>query len=426
MVGGRTRQKQHQSLHFAPKRTRRSPARTIAVVIVVVLVVLVAAVAKAAATAVPRLTVHRLVASSVVIGGTAPSPAWPAGGEAAVEVQGLPSLGSSGGRTPQPIASLAKIMTAYVVLRDHPITTGQNGFTVTITAADVDDYNNRAAQAQSVVAVVQGETLTELQLLQGLLVASGNNLAAVLADYDAGSQTAFVAKMNATAKSLGMTHTTYTDPSGLASTTVSTAGDQLILAAKAMADPVFARVVAMTSVDLPDAGTLSNFNTAVGANGYVGIKTGSDSTAGGCLVFANHKTVDGRSYTILGAVLGQDAGQQSTQTLIAAAVRAANALVQSVARSVSVQTILPAQSEVAVVKNAQGATVPITTSQPLSVLGYGGMTVPLTVELSQVGTKLPAGQKVAVVSAAGGASVAATASRTMPSVAFSWKLLHDY
>ncbi len=63
--------------------------------------------------------------------------------------------------------------------------------------------------------VQPGEELTERQLLNGLLVHSANNFADVLAQWDAGTMPAFVAKMNAAAAALGMAHTHYADASGL-------------------------------------------------------------------------------------------------------------------------------------------------------------------------------------------------------------------
>ncbi len=85
-----------------------------------------------------------------------------------------------------------------------------------------------------------GEQLTERQALQALLLPSANNIAAVLAQWDAGSASRFVARMNATARSLGMTHTRYTDPSGYDDATVSTAADQVRIVDRAMRLPVFA------------------------------------------------------------------------------------------------------------------------------------------------------------------------------------------
>lgn len=398
----------------------------LAVVLALVVIVVAAGVVKAALASDPRLSVREVIPATQVLPGTPPKPAWPATGEAAVEVQGLPPLGSSGPSTPVPIASLAKIMTAYVVLHDAPLKPGSSGYTLTVSAADAADYQTRLAQLQSVVAVAAGEKLTELQLLQGLLVGSGNNFAVLLADHDAGSTSAFVSKMQSEARSLGMSHTTYTDPSGLNTSTVSTASDQLILASKAMANPVFASIVAMPSVTLPVAGKVLNYNTAVGTNGYTGIKTGSDSIAGGCLVFANQQSVGGHTVTILGAVLGQDRGVQSTPALIAASLQAANALVTSVRGTLGVKTIVPSGTVVATVTNPQGKRVSAVTTSPLTMTGYGGMSVPLSVSLEPVGTTLQSGETVGKVSIPGGAFATVQARSTMPPVPFTWKLLHDY
>jgi serine-type D-Ala-D-Ala carboxypeptidase (penicillin-binding protein 5/6) len=413
-------------LHFKTKPRRRSPLR-LAVFALVGVAILAGAVAVRAATeSVPDLAVKRMLATSVDLPGPQPKVAWPAAGEAAVGVQGMGSLGSSGPTQPRPIASLAKIMTALVVLQDHPMAPGQSGFRLTVSAADVADYQGRVAQQESVVAVSQGESLDERQLLQALLVASGNNIAAILADFDSGSSAAFVAKMNSTAQRLGMVHTTYTDPSGLAASTVSTASDQLILAARAMAIPAFAQVVAMPSVNLPVAGTIANFNRAVGTQGFIGVKTGSDAASGGCLVFANTQSVGGRSVTILGAVLGQASGQPDTATLTAAALSAASALVRSAAAAVAVRTVLPAGSVVAVVTSPSGARTNVTTSQPLTAFGLAGQTVPLSMTVSPLGSHLSAGQTVATVTAATSQtpSAAATATSPLAGPSLSWRLSH--
>ncbi len=110
--------------------------------------------------------------------------------------------------------------------------------------------------------------------------------------------------MNAAAQSLGMLHTTYTDPSGLAATTVSTARDQLLMATAAMTNPVFAAIVALPSATFPMAGTVVNFNHDVGHYGIVGVKTGSDSQAQGCWAFAAARTVAGAPHAVFGVVLG--------------------------------------------------------------------------------------------------------------------------
>ena len=181
-----------------------------------------------------------------------------------------------------------------------------------------------------------GEQLTERQLLEALLIPSGNNIARMLAAQVAGSETSFVAEMNAEARALGMDHTTYTDPSGFDPSTVSTAADQLRVLQQAMRFPVFRQIVSMASVTLPVAGTLTNFNPLI-ADGYAG-KTGSDSAAGGCLAFFTQVTVGGRGLTAVGVVLGQGQGSD-TSAILAAAGEAAKQLVDSVAPAISVRTI---------------------------------------------------------------------------------------
>ena len=87
-----------------------------------------------------------------------------------------------------PIASLAKIMTAYVVLRCHPLPAGGPGPPITVTAADAAAYASDKRHGQSVVKVERGEKLTERQALEALLIPSGNNIASMLAGWDAGSE----------------------------------------------------------------------------------------------------------------------------------------------------------------------------------------------------------------------------------------------
>ena len=230
--------------------------------------------------------------------------------------------------TPVPIASLAKVMTAYLTLTHHPLAGSAEGFTVTVSGDAAEAVAADAREGQSVVAVQAGEELTERQLLEALLIPSGNNIAQMLATQVAGSQSAFVAEMNAEARALGMSHTDYTDPSGFDRGTVSTAADQLRVLRRAMRFRVFREIVAMPSVTLPVAGTLTNYNPLI-ADGYAG-KTGSDSAAGGCLSFFTEVAVGGRRVTEAGVVLGQGQGNDTSE-LLAAAGQAAEQLVDSTA-----------------------------------------------------------------------------------------------
>jgi D-alanyl-D-alanine carboxypeptidase (penicillin-binding protein 5/6) len=259
-----------------------------------------------------------------VLGEAPPSTVWPADGQAAVQV-GQSQVQAGPNQHPAPIASVAKVMTAYLVLRHHPLQPGQDGPTITLTYADVADTDRRRRQQESVVPIAAKEQLTQRQALQALLLPSANNIAAVLARWDAGSAERFVARMNATARSLGMTHTRYTDPSGYDDATVSTAADQVRIVDRAMRLPVFASIVATPSATLPVAGTVHNTNTLLGHDGFVGVKTGSTAAAGGCFAFRAIRRIDGKR-TITGVVLGQPGHDQ-----IAAGLAAADAMVDRIA-----------------------------------------------------------------------------------------------
>jgi serine-type D-Ala-D-Ala carboxypeptidase (penicillin-binding protein 5/6) len=244
--------------------------------------------------------------------------AWPASGQAAIFLDGGSQIHAGPDQHAAPIASVAKVMTAYLVLRDHPLGPGGLGPTITLTGADVADTYRRSDQGESVVPVVAGEELTERQALEALLVPSANNIAAVLARWDAGSEEGFVARMNAAARSLGMRHTRYTDPSGYDDATVSTAADQVRIVLRAMRLPAFASIVAEPSATLPVAGTVRNTDTLLGHDGFVGVKTGSDDAAGGCFAFRAIRWIHGRRTTITGVVLGQPGDDQITAGLMAA------------------------------------------------------------------------------------------------------------
>jgi D-alanyl-D-alanine carboxypeptidase (penicillin-binding protein 5/6) len=252
---------------------------------------------------------------------------WPQQGQAALALgNGRPA--ASPHQPPAPIASLAKVMTAYLTLEQYPLSGAQAGFTITVTSAEAAPQPG--SQEQSVVAVRPGEQLTERQLLEALLIPSGNNIASILATVVAGSEPRFVAEMNAEARALGMHHTLYTDPSGFDQSTVSTAADQLRVFAQAIRFTVFRQIVSMATVTLPVAGTVANYNPLID-QGYAG-KTGSDSAAGGCLAFFTHVTVGGRRLTAVGVVMGQGQGGDTT-AILAAAGDAARQLADAAARS---------------------------------------------------------------------------------------------
>jgi serine-type D-Ala-D-Ala carboxypeptidase (penicillin-binding protein 5/6) len=337
----------------------------------------------------PPPTVELTVPTSTTIPGAVPALPWPSSGQAAVSVQGLGALGTSGRTTAVPIASVTKVMTAYVVLTDHPLDAGEQGPTLTVSAQQAAAYPQEQARGESVVPVTAGAVFTQRQALQAVLLPSANNMSRILAAWDAGSADAFVAKMNATAAALGMSNTHYTDPSGLDPRSVSTAVDQVILARKAMALPAFAEIVAQPKATLPVAGTVTNYNTLVGQDGIVGVKTGSTDEAGGCLVWAAVVEVGSSKLTIVGAVLGQPGADTPAQ--LASVFTATRPLVRAAAAALAVHTVVQAGQPVATVRGPLGASTTMNVDGKLDVIGWSGMPIRLTADVPQVPARLPAG-----------------------------------
>jgi D-alanyl-D-alanine carboxypeptidase (penicillin-binding protein 5/6) len=277
-------------------------------------------------------------------------------------------------------------MTAYVLLKDHPLNPGESGPVVEITQADADRFWVMVSQDQSVQPVNAGQVLTELQLLQGMLIPSANNYAEIAAKWDAGSVDAFVQKMNAEAQALGMTNTKYVDVSGYLSGTVSTAQDQLLVARAAMANPVFASTVSMKEVRLPTAGTVSNVNEILGVDGIVGIKTGYTEEAGGNLAFAARREAAGQTIDVVGVVLGQDGH--------AGAFAATRTILNSLNNNLQVVRVVPAGQPVGQADPPWGGAVDLIVNEDVNMLVWPGMTMQTTIEIEKVPSSGKAGDQV--------------------------------
>lgn len=303
---------------------------------------------------VPPPTLRLDAPLNVVVTGKAPAPAWPQVGQGAVAVPALGLLRPSGPETPVPVASVAKMMTAYVVLLAHPIGPGDQGPSLTLTAADQNEATADADAGDASVPVQAGEQLTERQLLDGLMVPSADNLADVLATWVSGSQAAFVVTMNATAARLGMSDTHYADPAGLDVTTVSTAADSLRLATAAMKLPTFAAVVDQHEATIPVAGVVTNPARSIGTDGFIGIKSGYTEAAEGCLVLATVRTIDGHHVLVMAATTGQGGLDP-----LGAADTTTRALIASLAGALEPVVLLKAGAVMGTEQSPWGASTPV-------------------------------------------------------------------
>ena len=309
-------------------------------------------------------------------GGTLDLP-WPGQGQSAIEVEGVGSVGTDGKQSSAPIASVAKIMTAYVILQDHPLKGNESGEKITVDQQAEDESKN---EDESTAAMTKGQEFTERQMLQMLMIPSGNNAARLLARWDSDNAT-FVGKMNAAAKKLGMTNTKYTDPSGLEQTTVSTATDQLKLAKEVMQNDVFAGIVGMASATIPGlASTIYNNNDLlVKQVGVIGLKTGSSTPAGGNLVWAATKTVNGKTQTIYGAVLGQDAGTGKVWDSLQLALTNSQKLIDKIQQSLTSATLVKKGDVVGYVDDHLGGQTPVVATKNMTAVGWPGLKTKLAI-----------------------------------------------
>lgn len=212
-------------------------------------------------------------------------------------------------------ASTTKIMTALLAIEncqmDEPVT-------VTRTAL------NTVSPGSSIAGLQNGEVLTMYQMLECLLVASGNDAAAVIAAHVGGSVEKFVEMMNARSDELGCTSTHYMNPSGLHDENhYTTAEDLLKVTAEAMKHSEFTEIVARAQVTIPETNKVDHpryFNNTnqllsqatTSVNLYskaTGVKTGHTTPAGYCLVSSAEDAGLSFIAVVLGGYLDEYSGR---------------------------------------------------------------------------------------------------------------------
>lgn len=199
-------------------------------------------------------------------------------------------------RTPLPVASTTKIMTALLALEE-----GNLGDVVTVGPA-------AAATGEASIWLEEGEQHSLHSLLLATLLHSANDAAVAIAEHLAGSEEAFARRMTERAHELGATTTNFVGASGLdAPGHYSTAWDLALITRHALADPRFAAMVATEDLALPpspsgvDRSGIFNRNQFLYLfEGATGVKNGWTDAAGLTLVASARR--DGRE--LLAVVLG--------------------------------------------------------------------------------------------------------------------------
>jgi D-alanyl-D-alanine carboxypeptidase (penicillin-binding protein 5/6) len=365
----------------------------------------------------PAVAALVIVPPTSTVKGAAPALPWPAKGEAAVGTAELGLLAVSAGEQPKPMASVAKLMTALVLLDDKPLAVDTPGPSIVIGAADVADYQARLAAGESVLKVSVGEQISQLDALQGLLIPSGNNIAAVLAKWDAGSVEGMVIKMNARAARLGLSHTTFADTAGVSPQTTSNPRDLFRLGLEAMKNPLIARIVGQVQATLPVAGVVYNVDYVLGKDGIIGIKTGSGPDYGANFVFASQQTVAGQPYAIYGAVMGLDTLDDAFKTT--------RALIAAVKPAVGFEPAVIQDQTVGGYHAPWGSSVDIRARKTVSYFTWPGMRIKRTITVGTVTAPVEGGRHVGQLAVSLGpqlTTVLLTTASPLPEPGTRWRL----
>jgi D-alanyl-D-alanine carboxypeptidase (penicillin-binding protein 5/6) len=340
---------------------------------------------------------------------------WPPNSQGAICVANEGLIQETPDQSPKPTASVAKIMTAYLILKDHPLTRFQDGPPLKFTAEDERTYARDKSDGQSVVKVVAGEKLTERQMLEALLLPSANNIATALAKWDSGSLTAFVAKMNKTAQALGMNNTHYEDPAGINLGTQSSTHDQLLIAQKAMQIDIFRKIVGMAQATLPIVGTVYNVNYVLGKGGIVGIKTGSMPRVGGNFVFASYHRVGSRNLLIIGALFGVMGKKPIMDALNGALV-----VLQKAKESLQLMHVVKKEEQIGTVTFRPGHVLSLQSTQSIDSIVWPQKELHLNVQLKQLSLPIRKGDILGTVTLEGAnpqkATIAAAQSISAPTL----------
>ncbi|PZE77110.1 D-alanyl-D-alanine carboxypeptidase [Curtobacterium sp. MCBD17_019] len=314
-MGGRTRPARGaQLIHRRPPlgccavsrvvhRPRSAVRRPVLITVVAVVLVAVAYLVAAAVVPFAPATVSRATYAAPTA--TLPALSFPGYGATAVEAPGFAgSLQTSGDTGQRSIASISKVVTALVVLQAHPLTTSDDGPTITFTAAQHALYDQYLALDGEVAAMPVGLRLSERQAFEVMLMKSANNYAGALALWSFGSMDAYRTAVHAWLSAHDLDHTTIEEPTGLDPHNTATASDLVHLGELAIANPVVKQIVGTQRTTIPTVGPIENSNKLLGMDGVEGIKTGTLDQAGACLLFAATYQRGGRAVTVVGAMLG--------------------------------------------------------------------------------------------------------------------------
>jgi D-alanyl-D-alanine carboxypeptidase (penicillin-binding protein 5/6) len=285
---------------------------------------------------------------------------WPKHGEGAVSVPAFVGTPTSTSKQLS-MASITKVVTVLTVLQRKPLTSGE-GPRYHFTAKDRVIYHGYLMRNESALDVPVGGSLTEYQMLQGILIGSASNYADRITKDTFGSRAAFVAAAKQLLHKNGITGITIVDPTGFERGNKATPAALMKLAALAMKDSTVASIVGMPKVTLPGAGVVHNTNGIVTDDGVDGLKTGT--LVGYDLLAGKTIQVNGITVRLFATTLYQpseDARNHVTRNLFA-----------QLEKQLRVKPSVTRGTEVGEVRTVWGETVPVVAAGDAGVILWNG------------------------------------------------------
>lgn len=343
------------------------------------------------------------------------APAWPGQGSAAVSVTGFGAPVAST-QDAASIASITKVVTALVVLDVMPLALGEQGPEYRFTYSDNVRYWGYRSRGESALEVPVGGTLTQYQLLEGMLIGSANNYADRLAQNIWPNDAAFARAASDWLQAHGIPGITIVEPTGIDPSNAASAVALIPLAERALADPVIAEIVAKTSTDLPGAGHVENTNGLLVDPGVIGVKTGSLDTWN--LLAAKNVTVGETPVRLYASVLGQADDQ--------ARIDATRALFTQLEAELQTEPSVTAGTTVGVIDTLWGDHVEVVTDADASVVLWNGHAGTVSTDL-RLGDHRDAGDDVGTLSVKGpldSTAVSAVLADDIEPPSIWWRLTH--
>lgn len=292
---------------------------------------------------------------------------WPRVGQAAIGLSGQGIVAASPNQTIAPIASVTKLITAIAVLEHKPLSVEEQGDLIEFSQIDVDILADVVSRDGAALAVEPGQTMTQRQALEAMILPSANNIAVALANWAFGSEEAYVAYANEMVKKLGLHDTYIATASGLDAATTSSLRDLVLLSQIVDQNQLLREITAMPEARIPGYSPITNVNHVSTLNpGINAQKVGLTDEAGSCLVYWFDTIIsEGETIRLYGAVLGQDNFQD-----LAAYVNLA--VDQIVPANLSYKKVISAGQQIAEVSGKKGKTVIYSAAEDLSIPYWEG------------------------------------------------------